>query len=305
MAPSVIPMRGPPADSLLGFLSLLGLLRSLDEVMPERHPMLSWDDRMPRLHLDGDAVQQDVAGAAARGITAFGKKMVFSKPDPGVDVAEFTTWQETMDPELVGAIGSDACLKKNETKVETTALCMMFGSGRQNFLTRLAAATAVGDGDLPAVQKELHDALFSRWQYKDTVPKIAFRWDPTEYRPHASQATDPKKDLIQTVNGANRLAAVGFTACQCVPTRRGLSTVSCMDGGARVVYALWPIWPKPLSLRAITTAMRLPLLRTVAAGGADASAFGSLRAYGINAIMRAELFWDDKFKNARAATPVV
>lgn len=301
--PSVIPLRGPPANSLLGFLSLLGLLRSLEETKSEWNPRLSWDNMVPHLHLDGQISQQDVAGAAVRGITAFGMRLKFPAANPNVDINKFARWQSGMDPEAVGAIGSDACKKKDKDVIESTALCMMLGSGHQEFLPRLALATSVCEENKPAATKEVHDALFSRWLYKDTAPKIAFRWDPSEFRPHAKQDSDPKKDPVQTVNGANRLAAVGFTVCQCVPTRRGLSTISCLAGSGRRHYAWWPIWSRPLSLAAVRTLLQLPHVVSVAGGRAGASAIDSLRAYGIETVMKAEIFWDGKFRNVRVAGP--
>ena len=301
---SELPLAGPPADSLLGMLSLLGLLRSLEEAKGDWRPTLSWRDNVPYLSVDGDATEQDVADAAVRGIEEFGKKLKFPMPDPGVDTSEFRKWQKEMDPEAVTAIGSDACLKKNKDVVETTVLCMMFGAGHQNFLRRLEDATAVGGGGRPQAEKDVAAALFSKWLYTDTVPKITFRWDPTEYRPHALQDTDPKSDLVQTVNGANRLAAVGFTTYQCVPTRRGLSTVSCMAGTARRDYVMWPVCSNPTSLAALRVLMRHPSIKAVARGGADLPARKALKAYGVDIVMKAEVFWDGKFKNVGRAEPV-
>ena len=192
--PSDIPLPGPPASSLLGFLSLLGLLRSLEEAETGWRPRLSWDGMVPRLNLDGQIGRQDVADAAARGIEKFGRRLKFPSANPDVGAEEFALWQGRLDPEAVGAIGSDACVKKGKDAVESTALCMMFGAGRQEFLPRLTLATAVDRENRHGVRKEVHDALFSRWLYRDTVPKIAFRWDPTEFRPHAMQDSDPKKD---------------------------------------------------------------------------------------------------------------
>lgn len=302
--PSELPLRGPPAGSLLGFLSVLGLLRSLDAAEPGWLPRLSWRDLSPRLHVGVQATEQDVADAAVRGIEELGPAMDFPEANPGVEAAKFTQWQRTMDAEVVGAIGSDACLKKDKDTVETTPLCMMFGSGHQKFLERLGEATSVGREGRQGVRDEVRGALFSRWRYADTDPKIAMRWDPTEYHPHALLSTDPKTEPVRTVNGANRLAALGFTVYQCVPTRRGLSAVSCMGGSAGGSYALWPVWSPPLSLAAVRALMRHPLLKRAAGDGADLEARRALRAYGVDAVMKAELFWGGKFKNVKLAEPV-
>ena len=297
-----MPLPGPPPTSLLGFLSLLGLLRSLDESRPGWRSRLSWDGLVPQLHLDEDADRVEVARAAVSGLAKFGEKLRFPGPNPGAEINELAQWQKDMDPEAITPIGSDACPKKNDkTRADTTPLCMMYGAGHQEFLTRLGQATSVREQDRDGVQEQVHNALFARWTYEDTLPKIAFRWDPTEYHPHARQSMDPKKDAIRTVNGANRLAAVGFTAYECVPTARGLATVSCMPGGARIDVALWPIWPMPLSLAEVKVAMRLPQIKKAAGGECDPAALEKLKAHGIDGVMRAALFWDGKFKNVRVA----
>ena len=290
--------------SLLGFLSVLGLLRSLDAAEPGWRPKLSWKGRSPYLHACGQVTEQNVAEAAARGIEELGSNMKFPDANPNVEANKFKEWQRTMDAEVIGAIGSDACLKKDKDAVETTPLCMMFGAGRQEFLTRLGAATSVASGDRRGVQDDVGRAMFSRWRYADTVPKIAMRWDPTEYHPAALLSKDPKTEPVYTVNGANRLAAVGFTAYQCVPTRRGLSAVSCMRGNARSDFVMWPVWSPPLSLESVRVIMRHPYIKRVASGEADLPARRALKSYGIEVVMKAELFWEGKFKNVRLAEPV-
>lgn len=300
--PSQFPLPGPPPTSLLGFLTLLGLLRSLDESKPEWHSRLSWKNLVPQLHITENVDCKVVVEAVVYGLTQFGEKLRFPAPNPGVEIDEFRQWQEKMDPEAVTAVGSDACPKKSDkTRVDTTPLCMMFGAGRQEFLARLEQATSICKSDVEGVQAEISNALFARWSYGDSLPKIAFRWDPTEYRPHALQSKDPKKEIIQTVNGANRLAAIGFTTYECVPTTRGLSTVSCMPGGARIDIVLWPIWSEPISLAEVKVVMSLPQVKKTAGSAVDPVALEELQVYGINGIMRTALFWDDRFKNVRVA----
>ena len=302
--PSELHLRGPPVGSLLGFLSVTGLLRSLDAAEPGWKSKVSWKDRSPHLHTNVQATERDVAEAAARGIEELGSTMKFPDANPNVEATKFTEGQKTVDAETIGAIGSDACLKKDKDAVETTPLCMMIGSGHQEFLTRLVEATSGGGGDRQGAQDDVHKALFSRWRYTDTTPKIALRWDPTEYHPAALLSKDPKTEPVYTVNGANRLAAVGFTAYQCVPTRRGLSAVSCMKGIARSDIVLWPVWSPPLSLASVRVIMRHPYIKRVAGGEAGLPVRRALKMYGIEVVMKAELFWEGKFKNVRLAEPV-
>lgn len=342
---------GPPATSLLGFLSLVGLLRALEEsrsgasesdaddwsgrsgnrrafwdltmrdVLDDNgawRPRLSWGgDLVPSLHIDYDAGEEGIAAAAVSGIESIGRRQRFPKPNVGVELDEFAAWQREMDPDAVTAIGSDACAKRNDRgKADATPLCMMFGAGHQKFLERLETATAVDESNRRDAIGEVREALFRPWSYSDTLPKIGFRWDPTEYHPHALHAA-PNTSEIRTVNGANRLAAVGLAAFECCPGRGGrLETVSCVQRRRRLADVLWPVWSEPLSLAAVRTAMRLPEIRVIgraAAGDAFAdgggggtaaampAALSRLKARGITGVMRATLFWDGKYKSVRTA----
>ena len=346
--PGIRYLTGPPATSLLGFLSIVGLLRALEESRGTTdgrrfwegtdrdcleggtpwNPRLSWGHGLvPSLHTHAAFGRERVAPAAVSGIESIGKRLRFPGPNVGVEIDEFAAWQRDMDPEAVTAVGSDACAKKNDrNKADSTPLCMMFGAGHQKFLDRLERATAIDDSNRDGAIGEVDAALFAPWSYEDTLPKIAFRWDPTEYHPHALQAASPNKDDIRTVNGANRLAAVGLAIFECGPGRGGrLETVACVPRRNRLVDVLWPIWRDPLPLASVRTAMRLPEIREVGrlaagdaidvdggrTGAAPASTTGRpaalsralarLRVRGITGVMRATLFWDGKYKSVRTA----
>ena len=344
--PGIHSLPGPPATSLLGFLSLVGLLRALEEsrgTLDGRrfwegtdqdcldggrtwNPRMSWGHGLvPSLHTHVAFGRDRIVPAAVSGIESIGRGLRFPGPNVGVEIDEFAAWQRDMDPDAVTAVGSDACAKRNDrNKADSTPLCMMFGAGHQKFLDRLERAAAIDDSNRDGVIGEVRAALFEPWSYEDTLPKIAFRWDPTEYHPHALQAASPNKDDIRTVNGANRLAAVGLAAFECCPGRGGrLETVACVPRRNRLVDALWPIWRDPLPLATVRTAMRLPEIREVgrlAAGDALADGSGGtsntpaagrsaamsralarLRARGITGVMRATLFWDGKYKSVRTA----
>ena len=297
----ILRLEGPPADSLLGFLSTIGLMMVLEK-STKWAPKLAWKDRTAHLHVDSDSdvTEGDVVEAAVTGISEFSKIMKFPVSNLKIEVDKQRELQDTLDPNIAVAFGSDAAKRKNEDVAEPTPLCMMFGSGHQDFLPRLTAATTISKQELGRATAQVRESLFSKWKYEDTEPKIAFRWDPTEYRPHALRATDPTKEKANTMNGANRLAAVGFTSCMCVPTRRGLSTALCgKDGGI-----VWPIWSSPLSMAAIRIMMTYPVLKKMLEKDADQDILGKLDACGINSVMKARLFWDGKYKNVTAAIPV-
>ena len=298
-------LEGPPADSLLGFLSAVGLLMALGRARAGWRPRLAWRDLTAHRCLDADdsLTEGDVAEAAVDGISEFGRAMSFPFDDLKITLDRQSEIQRDpkIDPAVAAALGSDASSKKSgrDVKAEYTPLCMMFGSGHQHFLARLSTATNIGKGDHDGAASQVREALFSKWRYDDTEPKIAFRWDPTEYHPHALQATDPTKEKVGTVNGANRLAAVGFASCLCAPTRRGLSTALCDKDGV-----VWPIWDPPLSTAAVRIMVTHPALKKVLREDTERSALRELGAYGVSTVMKARLFWDDKFKNVSVAKPI-
>lgn len=324
-------LEGPPADSLLGFLATVGLLMVLDKTAGWA-PKLAWKGNTARLHVDSpDATENDVVEAAVDGIAEFGKNMKFPFKNLKIKLGEQSELQRGVDPDIAVACGSDASDRKdgNDVIAEPTPLCMMFGSGHQNFLARLTEAVTIDKSERPRAASQIREALFSKWKYKDTEPKIAFRWDPTEYRPHALRAVDPTKEIISTVNGANRLAAVGFTSFACVPARRGLSATLCSRGDI-----MWPIWGSPLSMAAVKILMTHPSLKKMLPNdtkpstrkrqrasefnGASAGrlarqsqsrklqrALEELNACGVQTVMKARLFWEGKYKNVSVASPML
>ena len=299
---SEFTLGGIKRDNFLGFLSLLGLLKTLEATKSGWLPRVAWTGPSPRLSVEGDVREQDVASAAVDGLEKFRGKMAFGKHrNLKIGLDEFGDLQRRTDHDISVALGSDGSLDRDGKKVVPTPLCMMFGSGHQHFLSRLADATSV-DGKRKEVREEISTSLFSEWGYGDEGSKIAFRWDPVEYRPHAYRGKDPSKSPTRTVNGANRLAAVGFTAYRCVPTSRGLGTVAYDKNSV-----LWPIWDPPLSLKSIEAIMRHPDLRHLARLGDQKKAkiVKRLRAYGVGCVMAASMFWDGKYKNVGVGEPKV
>lgn len=324
-------LEGPPADSLLGFLATVGLLMVLDKTAGWS-PKLAWKDNTASLHVDSPNVtENDVVEAAIDGIAEFGKRMKFPFKNLKIKPGDQSELPKHVDPDIAAACGSDASDRKdgNDTIAEPTPLCMMFGSGHQNFLSRLTEAVTVSESERPRAASQVREALFSKWKYKDTEPKIAFRWDPTEYRPHALRAVDPTKEIISTMNGANRLAAVGFTSFACAPTRRGLSATLCSKGDI-----VWPIWGSPLSMAAVRILMTHPSLKKMLPNdtkpgtrklqkalefnGTSAGRFSrqnqskkmqrvleELNACGVHTVMKARLFWEGKYKNVSVANPML
>lgn len=319
--PSKFKLSGLSHNNLLAFLTLVGTMKLLDSTRPDWSPRAAWRDHLPTIYVDADIKQEQFLDAILEGLKEFGNRMGHIKQkNMKIEVEEFAKLQREADPGIVAALGSDGASKMDNKKeiVEYTPLCMILGSGHQYFLERLRNATHVKE-DQQVIQ-EVKDALFSEW-YSDSNSadksdkKITFRWDPQEYRPHAYRNKDPSGDAVMPVNGANRLAAVGFTVYDCVPTKHGLCTASHRvpekkkvqmekESDASKEAIFWPIWNMRLSLASVLALMHYPYVEQIADMKND-KAHQKLDAYGVECIMGAEMFWEGKYKNVRIAERVL
>ena len=297
---SKFDLRGIEMHNLLAFLSLLGLLKTLEVAMPQWSPRVEWSDISPRLCVSDDVQEHDISAAAVDGIIKFGKKMDFRSYELKLNLDEFKDIQHSLDPDILVALGSDGALGEKDKKLIPTPLCMMLGSGHQFFLSRLSNATSI-KGEYQSVEKDISATLFERWNYDDKDSKIMFRWDPKEYRPHAYRNKDPSSSDTYTMNGANRLAAVGFTSYYCMPTNHGLATTACEKNSI-----LWPVWTPAISLASISSIMRHPDMLNLAMSNNSKKDVGKhLREYGVRCIMKADLFWEGKYKNVTVAEQIM
>ena len=267
-------LSGLETDNLLGFLALLGLLRTLGMTRPEWFARAHFDGLPLQtiLTTDLETTEQDVARAAAEGCSEvsdaydFGAHADLNFSD---HVArELQTDRQYLDTagELACALWSDIAIR-DDGRIDPTPLCAIFGQGHQHFLERLRNVAA---GTLPRALRSakkapdlnhperIRRAVFAPWERDD--PTEAFRWDYAEDRRYALRATDPSKDAATTEHGANRLAIVGLLSFQSAP-------VAGVGGGAKLAtravtrprrgrpYLTWPIWNKPATLAAIVSMM--------------------------------------------------
>jgi hypothetical protein len=299
---------GLETDSLLAFLAALGLMRSLETSRPGWRARLSWvgPPWVARLHLDEPASQDDVAAAAAEGITAITEHYVFDRPNVSFTREEFrdqarTRRSEDVPAALMAALAAEHPLKV-DGRLQAAPLVMMFGQGHQNFLERL---TAIPRGELPHRLKKLKrkpdhaslskitEALFAPWTRADDAD--AFRWDPTEDQRYALRFGDPSTaGAASTVIGANRLAAVGFLSYPCLPGTR-LTVPGTRRGGRGGVTFTWPLWRMPLSRHGIDRLVSHP---DVLAGD-----LATLRPLGVVEIMRARRISNGKLISVARAMP--
>ena len=301
---------GLTMNNLLAFLTLLGLLKTLERSKSEWNSQISWKGTSPYLYVSENDVKKDqVIEAIINGLKSFGKEMKFKTHGVlelnKVDVEKFKKLHDGMDTELVAALGSDGSrTKKDKTILSHTPLCLLLGAGHQNFLERLEGTTIINDSD---IENEINEALFNSW---DDIKKgkgkkndkITFRWSPKEYRPHAYRAINPSDDPIIPINGANRLAAIGFRLYSCVPTNYGLDTMSYHKQNNEECL-IWPIWNTRMTLATIRILMRHPNMKKIVNAKNEQynKIIKEFQSYGVERIMKARIFWDNKFKNVSLA----
>ncbi len=279
-----LELAGIEADNLLGFLAVLGLLRSLDTERPEWQARISWRTApmSARLHLASSASEMDIAEAADGGATKLGKDVSFDESDLKFTRENFRSRAEAACDRptrsgVLAALGSDGALKRfgadAGNEIEPTPLCFILGQGHQHFLERLQSYSA-GNACGP---ESIRKALFCEWRYDDKGKN--FRWDPIEDRRYAYQSGDPseQKNKIGSVPGANRLAAIGFPSLTSVPTSRGLATIGT-TGRPREIDICWPLTWLPVSLSGLTALLAHPALT---------NASEALEPLGVAAIARA------------------
>ena len=291
---------GLTTKNLLAVLTLFGVLKVIERSNPEWNPCTYWKDNKAYLCISKEKItKEQIVDSVISGLISWGKGMKFEEENLKLSADDFRKLEEHIDPEVIVALGSDGCKKRKEEFLEDTPLCMMFGAGHQLFLDRLKRATSIENES--KVKEEIHDVLFKTWNDKISKQNINFRWSHEEYRPHAYRDKNPSGDGTKTMDGANRLSAIGFTAYSCIPTNHGLETMCHVKKSKGGEYLIWPIWEKKLSIDAIMILMRDPIFKKIIEGEEDKEALQRLQENKITHIMKAKLFWDGQYKNSHMA----
>ncbi len=284
---------GLEPDNLLAFLTLLGLLRSL-EALPEGKrlfPRACWEfspsPLRPVLCVKNPTTREEVATIAVRGLAVlaadhdFGKRNQCDLNYPRNEARALldeaacaATVSARGCADLLASLMSDVVTKEdknvNAAPIAPTPLCLLFGQGHQHFLERLRkvplepAPPLRGKGKAAvqiSAEECLSEALFAPWRRSD--PTFSFRWDPVEDVRYALMAGDPAAPAYKygTQHGANRLAAVGLAALTMVPqTRAGRVRPAILGGSSsRGVFSFsWPIWKEPATLSAVRAMLGHP-----------------------------------------------
>ena len=289
-----IPLIGLDGSNLLAYLASLGTLRTLALENPDGVKM-SWTDRggawRPVIHhpqLAGEADLADRLVALLDSTQPPNPAFTFANDlalepekfaEQATAAAQAATAADRTWADFMAAFGCEAFAEQGT--IQHTAFCVMKGAGHQHFLGFMAELHRGTD------REHFQRALFQPWDYADPPP--AMRWDPHDFRPHALRATDPSKDAIRTVRGANRLAVEALPLFSTVPTRGGLGTVGFRH--STIEEITWPVWGPAISLGALRSLLSLPELQ------ADRPARQELAARGVLQLYRARKFKEDRYRN--------
>lgn len=295
---TTLRLHGLAPDNFLAFLVLLGALRALDEVRPEWQARAAWRGRplRPELELRADAGEADVAREIDEGLRRLTSGTDFGgHADLKLSPPEFRALAQAAPPataRLLPSLASDGA-SAGKDEVGRTPLCLMFGSGHQHFLDRLAAVAATRQD--PQAVEALAGALFAPWRYERSAGDadgLSFRWDPMEDRRHAYQFGDPSKgrNKIGVVPGANRLAALGFAAFVCAPGSGGRLQTAGVARKGREVEFHWPLTRVPAGSRAVAALLAHPALP-------DETRWAELDRLGVGWVVRCRRLQEGKYFN--------
>ena len=279
---------GLEPDNLLAFLTLLGLLRSLeaaDRTLPDDlklRPRAFWDTETAPLRavlrIARPVEESELVEIANQGISIlvsahdFGGRedLNYSRAESRElleNAAKCSTAANRNRADLLASLICDAAIKEEKkteaAPVDPTPFCLLFGQGHQHFLERFAAVPAEAAPPARGRGKKavsisgaecIAEALFEPWHRSD--PTFSFRWDPEEDVRYALMAGDPTDVAYKggTQHGANRLAAIGLAALTLVPeTRAGRVRPNVLGGffDSDGFSFQWPVWRDPATLTAI------------------------------------------------------
>jgi hypothetical protein len=291
----LVSMPGLEADNLLAFLALMGLLRSLEASRREWNPRAFWKGPpwIAQLSVAEPSSTEAVAHASAEGVRLIAadfdsdhrKNVDFSPVEYGNYVTRLRSQKNSAT--LASALSAE-CVSRND-RPPTALLVMMFGQGHQFFLERLLAATC----EINKADQKMSEALFQPWRRDDD--SNGFRWDPQEDQRYALRYGNPSKaGAALTVEGANRLAAIGFLSFSTVAREQRIRAAGSVyqDGDW---YFVWPIWTRPFSRACIEALLNHP---DVLAGKLT-----KVRGLGVGQIFRARRVANGKYMNVTRAQP--
>lgn len=308
-APSInikdIMLHGLDGSNPLAFLAALGTLRTAQRAISSRKVSLVWETSgtkyLPRL-VGAVSDQDELVSLLTSELPSnegspwnLSKRLPFEVDFFKKEASRAATSASTGNREVVDTLssfGSEVLVGENGYFSDTA-------------LRMVRSGDSVGQGMLDYAQKiranlttdDLQHALFDQWRYTASGPSL--RWDPGEAREYALLASDPSKEGVLSVIGANRLALEAmafFTTCV---SGQKLATVGFHTIDTHVEMT-WPLWNIPLTLPLIHSLLTLDCLSSARLRADD------LKARGIAVVFRSRMYKPNKYySNFRPARAVM
>ena len=293
-----IVLSGLDGANPLGFLAALGTLCVLDRTWRERHVRLRWDGcsgYRAVIAAHGALSVEEVISGIRAGLTPidgfFPKSLVDAalKSSPQnkkgkpkwegklrLPAAAFrahlkeTRHSNRDTPSFALAWGHEFATKEYE-KIECIEPTPFdFTAGNQGFPRMVSDLCAMTD------RIDFRETLFGPWRYADKEPSL--RWDPLDDRRYALRWTDPTREDVQTVWGANRLALEGLAFYPNIVTATGRRIPGLTEHKGKRRWR-WPLWRKAASV---------PVVRAVILTAGSATE-AQLRAMGVAAMIESAI----------------
>jgi len=286
----------------LGFLAALGLFATLDGFKIQSHVQMGWTEChntwVPRLRFgDGLHVTQDVI---LDHLTQVLSKDRVKHPanlyaelqdlDNGllrlffIKVIDNSSRKSRFEVDFLSAIASDVVAKDAVSQFQTTRRDYHLGN-IDSILTK-------------TTRSHLERAIFSPWDYGDSLDNQSLHLDPTEDRRHAYQwnkpSGDPSRKYSGGMLGANRLAIEAFKLLTSFPAKSKLRTLGFQGDRTHNTFWSWPIWKPPIFLEMVKTLLGLKELQEEKI---NRSSKERLNQYGVVAVYRTQRILVEKTPN--------
>jgi len=268
-AQNVLLLTGPDGSNPLGFLTALGLLRTLSQDKDLAPVSLRWvavEGWKPEISCGSvmtptqlvERVQARLSGTADRPeFTRLGKNLTASRDEFHrfvKEVGESAALGETTSADFGAAFGSDA-LANDEGRMIDTAWRTMAGAGHQHFLETMRNLIQKTEA------RHIEKTLFSPWRYDDPMATLSLRLDPLDDKRYALLARDPSGDPSRqsagSVQGANRLAIEALPLFPTTAIGKQLHTTGFRGQRASDTYCTWPVWTCPANLDVVRSLLSL------------------------------------------------
>ena len=260
-----ILLRGLDGSNPLAFLAALGTLRTLTLALPDEGVRMNWEQHdgawRPKVFCslsgDSDALVALIASTLEAPSKALevDKRLPFAAEKFRGLLLQAVCDKDWACAEWLACLGTEAIVDDEafaDTDLRMVRSGDSAGQGMLHYACLVVKQTAPDD---------LRHCLFDRWIYSQRGS--SFRWDPTEDAQYALQASNPSKEGISSVIGANRLALEALPLLPVYPVGNTAITLGFGAVTKRVGRELrWPIWDRPVPMSVVSSLMGLKAINT-------------------------------------------